>query len=154
LSTTIESYVALKVLGVDPVRAEMARALRVIRDLGGVARARVFTKIWLAMFGKFPWSGVPSMPPELIHLPSWAPLNLYDFASWARGTIAPLLIVISRRPRRPLGVGLRELVAPGTEHLLTRVPGSGLFWWLDVLQKLYERLPRQPGRARARRRVV
>jgi len=154
LSTTIESYAALKVLGVDPAREEMARALRVIRDLGGVAHARVFTKIWLAIFGKYPWSGVPSMPPELIHLPSWAPLNLYDFASWARGTIAPLLIVISRRPRRPLGVGLRELVAPGTEHLLARVPGSGLFWWLDVLQKLYERLPRQPGRGGARRRVA
>ena len=28
--------------------------------------------------------------------PAWAPLNLYDFACWARGTIAPLLIVVSR----------------------------------------------------------
>ncbi|HXM56506.1 MAG TPA: squalene--hopene cyclase [Candidatus Dormibacteraeota bacterium] len=154
LSTTIESYAALKVLGVDPAREEMARALRVVRALGGVARARVFTKIWLALFGEYPWAGVPSMPPELVHLPPWVPFNLYDFASWARGTIAPLLIVISRRPVRPLGVGLGELVVPGTERQLTRVPGSGLFWWLDALQKLYERLPRQPGRARARRRLV
>jgi len=154
LSTTIESYVALRVLGVDAAHAELARARRVIRDLGGVARARVFTKIWLALFGAYPWAGVPSMPPELIHFPLWAPFNLYDFACWARGTIAPLLIVISRRPVRPLGVEVAELVAPGTERMLTRVPGSGLFWWLDVLQKLYERLPRQPGRARARRKLV
>jgi squalene-hopene/tetraprenyl-beta-curcumene cyclase len=154
LSTTIEAYAALKVLGLDPAREDMARALRVILDLGGVASARVFTKIWLALFGAYPWAGVPSMPPELVHFPDWLPLNLYDFACWARGTIAPLLIVISRRPVRPLGVGLSEVVAPGTEHLLSRVPGSGPFLWLDRLQKLYERLPWQPGRTRARRRVV
>ena len=91
------------------------------------------------------------MPPELIHLPSRVPLNLYDFACWARGTIAPLLIVLSRKPVRPLGFGVEELVAPGSQQRLHRVPGTGVFWWLDKLQKLYERLPRQPGRARARR---
>src|SRR5438876_503947 len=37
---------------------------------------------------------------------------------------------------------------------LRRVPGSGLFWWTDKLLKLYDSLPRQPGRARARSRVV
>jgi squalene-hopene/tetraprenyl-beta-curcumene cyclase len=154
LSTTIEAYAALKVLGVDPANDAMARALRVIHRMGGVAHARVFTKIWLALFGQYPWAGVPSMPPELVHFPLWAPLNLYDFACWARGTIAPLLIVISRRPVRPLGAELGELVVPGTEPLLTRVPGSGLFWWLERLQKLYERLPLQPGRARSRRKLV
>ena len=154
LSTTIEAYAALKVLGVDPANDAMARALRVIHGMGGVAHSRVFTKIWLALFGQYPWAGVPSMPPELVHFPLWAPLNLYDFACWARGTIAPLLIVISRRPVRQLGVELGELVVPGTEPLLTRVPGSGLFWWLDRLQKLYERLPLQPGRARSRRKLV
>jgi squalene-hopene/tetraprenyl-beta-curcumene cyclase len=154
LSTTIEAYSALKVLGLDPAGEPMTRALRVIHELGGVARARVFTKIWLALFGQYPWQGVPSMPPELVHLPAWMPLNLYDFACWARGTIAPLLIVISRRPMGRLGVGLAELVVPGTEAQLTRVPGSGPFAWLDRLQKLYEALPLQPGRSRARRRVV
>jgi squalene-hopene/tetraprenyl-beta-curcumene cyclase len=64
------------------------------------------------------------------------------------------LIVISRRPVRPLGCSVAELVVPGTEAALRRVPGSGLFWWTDKLLKLYDRLPWQPGRARARRRVV
>jgi len=154
LSTTVEAYAALKALGLDPAAEPMRRALRVVLRLGGVARARVFTKIWLALFGQYPWAGVPSMPPELVHLPAWAPLSLYDFASWARATIAPLLIVISRRPVRPLGVDLAELVAPGTEPALTRPPGAGVFAWLDRLQKVYERLPRQPGRAGARRRLV
>jgi squalene-hopene/tetraprenyl-beta-curcumene cyclase len=154
LSTTIEAYVALKVLGVDPGSDPMRRALRVIHQQGGVARARVFTKIWLALFGEYPWAGVPSMPPELVHLPPSIPFNLYDFACWARGTIAPLLIVLSRKPIRPLGVGVPELVVPGTDHLRSRVPGSGPFWWADKLQKLYESLPLRPGRGRSRSELV
>ncbi len=151
LSTTVEAHVALRLLGLDASAEPVARARRFILAQGGLASTRVFTKLWLALFGQYPWDGVPSMPPELIHLPARAPLNLYDFACWARGTIAPLLIVLSRRPVRPLGFDVQELVAPGTEALLHRVPGSGVFWWLDRLQKVYERLPRQPGRERARR---
>jgi squalene-hopene/tetraprenyl-beta-curcumene cyclase len=154
LSTTIETYVALKLLGVDPASAPMRSALSIIRRLGGVARARVFTKIWLAIFGKYPWSGVPTMPPELVFLPSRAPLNLYNFACWARGTIAPLLIVLTRRPVRPLGIDVSELILRGTEKNLERVPGSGPWWWLDQLLKLYERFPIHPGRGVARRRLV
>ncbi|HZU77415.1 MAG TPA: prenyltransferase/squalene oxidase repeat-containing protein, partial [Dehalococcoidia bacterium] len=154
LSTTLEAYVALRVLGVDAARDEMQRALRFIRMQGGLAHARVFTKIWMALFGVQPWDGVPSMPPELVRFPTWLPLNLYDFACWARGTIAPLLIVLSRRPSRALGVDVREVIAPETEHLLHVVAGSGPFLWLDRLQKLYESLPVQPGRASSRRKLV
>jgi squalene-hopene/tetraprenyl-beta-curcumene cyclase len=146
--------VVLRVLGLDASRPELSRALRFIRTQGGLAEARVFTKIWLALFGKYPWSGVPSMPPELVHFPAWLPLNLYDYACWARGTIAPLLIVISRRPVRDLGVDVAELILPGSERRLTTVPGSGPFLWLDHLQKLYERSRWQPGRAASRRRIV
>ena len=154
LSTTIEAYVALRVLGMDASREELRRALRFIRMQGGVVNARVFTKIWLALFGQYPWAGIPSMPPELVHLPLQVPLNLYDFACWARGTIAPLLIVISRRPVRSLGLDVSELVAPETAHRLTRVPGTGAFWWLDHVLKLYDRSPLQPGRGLSRRRLV
>jgi len=154
LSTTIEAYAALKVLGVAPASHPMQRALAVIHRLGGVTRARVFTKIWLALFGQYPWAGVPSMPPELAYLPPWMPLNLYDFSCWARGTIAPLLIVMTRKPRRPLGCSLAELVVPGTTAALRHVPGSGFFWWTDKLLKLYDRFPWHPGRATARRRLV
>ncbi|MDQ2961123.1 MAG: squalene--hopene cyclase [Candidatus Dormibacteraeota bacterium] len=154
VSTTIEAYVALRVLGLAPSRPELGDALRVILEQGGVAHARVFTKIWLAMFGAYPWEGVPSMPPELVWLPSTVPLNLYDFACWARGTIAPLLIVISRRPRRPLPFALDELVLPGTEARLRRVDGHGPFLWADRFLKQYDRLRRSPGRPAARRALV
>jgi squalene-hopene/tetraprenyl-beta-curcumene cyclase len=154
LSTTIEAYAALKVLGVDPGAPPMRKALSTIRALGGVARARVFTKIWLALFGQYPWAGIPTVPPEIVYLPPYVPFNLYDFACWARGTIAPLTIVLSRRPVRPLGVDLSELVLEGTEHDLARVPGGGPLWWLDTLLKLYESWPWKPGRNAARRSLM
>jgi squalene-hopene/tetraprenyl-beta-curcumene cyclase len=154
VSTTIEAYVALKVLGVDAGCDAMERARAIILQQGGVAQARVFTKIWLALFGQYPWDGIPTMPPELVYLPPNVPFNLYDFACWARGTIAPLLIVISRRPIKSLGCSVAELVAPGSENQLRRVPGSGIFWWVDKLLKLYEASPWQPGRRRARRLLV
>lgn len=154
LSTTIEAYVALKVLGVDPDSGPLRRALAVIHRMGGLAKARVFTRIWLAIFGQYPWAGIPTMPPELVYLPSRFPMNLYDFACWARGTIAPLLLVMTRRPVRPLGVSVAEIAVPGTEAAMTRVPGSGPFWWLDQLLKLYERAPVHPGRRTAQRRIV
>jgi squalene-hopene/tetraprenyl-beta-curcumene cyclase len=154
LSTTLEAYVALRVLGVDAASDPLARALAFIRAQGGLARARVFTKIWLALFGEHPWEGIPTLPPELGQLPAWVPLNLYDFACWARGTIAPLTLVLAHRPVRPLGVSVREVVLPGTEASLRRVPGSGVFWWLDRLLKLYEQLPYRPTRGRARRAMT
>ncbi|HTU82623.1 MAG TPA: squalene--hopene cyclase, partial [Candidatus Acidoferrales bacterium] len=154
VSTTIEAYVALKVLGVDPSRDEMRRARETIHRLGGVANARVFTKIWLALFGAYPWTGVPSMPPELVYFPLWMPFNLYDFACWARGTVAPLTIVLAKKPARSLGVDVSEIVLPGTEDRLGIVRGSGWLMLAERLQKWYERLPFQPFRAEAMRRVA
>lgn len=155
LSTTIEAYVALKVLGVDPGRDEMRRALEVIQRQGGVVNARVFTKIWLALFGIYPWSGIPSLPPEIVYFPLWMPFNLYDFACWARGTVAPLTVVISKRPVRSLGVDVSEIVAPGSEEAMRRVGGKR-HWLLYVerLLKFYDRRPLRRHREEAQRRIA
>jgi len=154
LSTTIESYVALKVLGADPESDAMTRARSLILRLGGLVNARVFTKIWLALFGKYPWDGVPSLPPEIVFFPSWMPFNLYDFSCWARGTIAPLTLVITRRPVRELGVEIDELVVDGTQASMHRVAGRGFFAWVDRALKWYDRLPWQPFRTRAMQATV
>src|SRR5579872_6387757 len=138
LSTTIEAYVALKVLGIDPNRDEMRNALATITRLGGLTEARVFTKIWMAIFGVYPWQGVPSLPPEIVFFPPWMPFNLYDFSCWARGTIAPLTIVISRRPVRPLGIDVAEIFVERNRSRINQVQGSGWMWWLDKALKRYD----------------
>ena len=112
LSTTVEAYWALRVAGDEPRAEHMRRAAAWIRDRGGPREARVFTHIWMALFGLWPWEEVPALPPELILLPSWFPLNPYDFACWARQTIVALTIVRAHRPVRPLGFTLDEL-GPG-----------------------------------------
>src|SRR5207302_10073929 len=93
---------ALKLAGRNPQDGRMVRARELIAAKGGLPQARVFTKIWLALFGEYPWEGTPVMPPEMMYLPPSVPLNIYDFSSWARGTIVPLLIVMSLRPIRIL----------------------------------------------------
>ncbi len=123
LSTTIEAYVALKVLGVDTGSEPMRKALEVIHRGGGVTNARVFTKIWLALFGEYPWSGVPSLPPEMVDFPLWMPFNLYDFACWARGTVAPLTIVVSKQPVRDAGGGRQGDIRSRHRARATRVTG-------------------------------
>ncbi len=154
LSTTIEAYVALKVLGVDPDADAMRRALLMIRDLGGLTQARVFTKIWMALFGIYPWDGIPTMPPEIVRFPPWMPFNLYDFSCWARGTVGPLCVVIAHRPVRELGVDVAEIVNPGTHAQMHAVPGSGWLWWVDKALKAYERMPFKPGRRAACKRMI
>ena len=49
----------------------MVRARRSILKAGGAAKANVFTRTSLALFGQVPWRAVPSMPVELIFLPKW-----------------------------------------------------------------------------------
>ena len=84
-----------------------------ITEHGGVEATRVFTRIWLALFGLWSWDDLPVMPPELIYLPSWFPLNIYDWGCWARQTIVALTVVQSFRPSRPIGLSIDELKTGG-----------------------------------------
>jgi len=100
LSTTIEAYVALKLAGDDPGQPHMRRAAEWVRAHGGLESARVFTHIWMALFGAWDWKQVPALLPEMIVLPPWFPLNVYDFACWARQTVVALSVVLALRPVR------------------------------------------------------
>jgi squalene-hopene/tetraprenyl-beta-curcumene cyclase len=113
LSTTIESYVALKMAGIDPG----AETREYIRNQGGIPSARVFTKCFLALLGQWPWQRIPPVPPEIVLLPPSAPFSIYNLACWARQTVVPLSVVMALRPERPAGVDLREIGArPGSSR--------------------------------------
>ena len=109
LSTTVEAYWALRLSGDPPDAAHMRTAAAWVRGQGGVERARVFTHVWLALFGLWPWERIPALPPEIAMLPRWAPLNIYDFGCWARQTIVALSLVMARRPQKSLPFDLRDL---------------------------------------------
>ncbi len=125
LSTTVEAYVALRLAGDQPEASHMMRAASWITERGGIAATRVFTRVWLALFGEWPWDKLPVMPPELIYLPRWFPLNVYDWACWARQTIVPLTVVCSLRPVRSLPFGLDELDTSPGQRVPQRQAGRG-----------------------------
>lgn len=146
LSTTVESYVTLKLAG-DPMDAEhMRAACAFIREAGGLERARVFTHLWLSLFGLWSWDQVPALPPEVIFLPEWFPLNIYDFACWARQTIVALCVVGAHRPVRPIpDFGVEELRTGAVPRRYaerhTLATWKGRFQGLDRALHLYERHP-------------
>ncbi|HEX5224881.1 MAG TPA: hypothetical protein VFW29_07110, partial [Solirubrobacteraceae bacterium] len=74
LSTTIESYWALRLAGDRPEDPHMVIAADFIRSQGGIPQARVFTHLWLALFGLWSLDEVPALPPEVSLLPRWVPL--------------------------------------------------------------------------------
>ncbi|MCF3144810.1 squalene--hopene cyclase [Streptomyces platensis] len=153
LSATIEAYVALRLAGDAPDAPHMARAAAWVRAEGGIAAARVFTRIWLALFGWWKWDDLPQLPPELLYFPKWFPLNIYDFGCWARQTIVPLTIVSAKRPVRPAPFALDELhtdprrpnpprpLAPATTW-------DGVFQRLDKALHVYHKVA-LPGLRRA-----
>src|SRR5271154_4132021 len=59
LSTTVEAWGALRVAG-DPTDApHMVSALDFIPRGGGLEATRVFTRVWLALFGAWSWDDLP-----------------------------------------------------------------------------------------------
>jgi squalene-hopene/tetraprenyl-beta-curcumene cyclase len=164
LSTTIEGYWALRLAGDSGQEPHMRAAADFIRSAGGLEGARVFTHVWLALFGLWSWEQVPALPPEIVLLPAWLPLNVYDFACWARQTIVALSLVIAHRPRRTLTFDLRELHDPRAGVRVgrkARLPATRTSVWLarlDRAVRIYERHPLRPLRrlaiARAERWIV
>jgi squalene-hopene/tetraprenyl-beta-curcumene cyclase len=155
LSTTVEAYVALRLAG-DPVGAEhMKAAAAWITGNGGVSATRVFTRMWLALSGLWDWATLPVIPPEVVYLPSWFPLNIYDWGCWARQTIVALAVVSSFKPSNPLPFTIDELHArvPGPPPKADqRDPWSIAFTALDkALHKIEPKFPARARRAALRR---
>ncbi len=154
LSTTVEAYAALRLAG-DPLDAPHLRAARTfVLAQGGLEATRVFTRLWLALFGEWSWDDLPAMPPELILLPSRVPLNVYDWACWARQTVVPVTVVATLRPVRPLPFTLHELRSGRTPPRPPRDRIGRAFDVLDRALKRYQRLPVHPGRETAYRRAA
>jgi len=109
ISTTLECYLALKMAGHDTQSSPLKHARDFILSKGGVTQSRVFTKIHLALFGLIPWDACPAMPSWFILFPNWFPFNIYEFSSWARACIVPLLVVLTQKKTFPLSINIDEL---------------------------------------------
>ncbi len=152
LSTSVEAYMALKLLGVSETDSAMIRAREFILKRGGISKTRIFTKLHLALIGCYNWRGLPSIPPWVMLLPCEFPVNIYEMSSWARGSTVPLLLVFDKKlvfPTNP-AITLDELYAEGANNAQFELPRNSdwtdLFIALDDAFKLAENLNLVPFR--------
>ena len=153
LNATVECYAALRASGMPAEDPSLVLAREWILEHGGLSQVRVFTKMWLALIGEWPWSGTPTLPPEIVFFPRWFPFSLYEFSSWARATIVPLCILSDRRPVRPLAPDRRlDELHPGgraaTDTALPKKEGAweAFFHYADRALSTYVNSPLKPGR--------
>jgi squalene-hopene/tetraprenyl-beta-curcumene cyclase len=136
LNTTVEAYMALRLLGVPATDTALLKAKSLILAKGGISKTRIFTKLHLALIGCYNWRGLPSLPPWVMLLPDNFFFNIYELSSWARSSTVPLLIVFDRKPIFNIDqpINLDELYAEGIENVVWQLPKNGD--WSDIFNIL------------------
>lgn len=144
ISCTVKAYYALKLAGDSPDAEHMVRARNAVLANGGAARANVFTRIMLAMFGQIPWRGTPVVPVELILLPRWFPFHLSKISYWSRTVVVPLSILCSLKARaiNPRNTDIRELftIAPEDERNYFPPSRTRLNRLFSLIEHIYSKL--------------
>lgn len=138
LSASVKAYYALKLTGEDIDAPYMRWARKAILDHGGAAKANVFTRFALALFGQVPWRALPVIRVEALLLPKWALFHIDKVSYWSRTVMVPLKVLAALKPRakNPRGVGIAELfVKPAFEHgyYMSNPTGSWLGWMMLVV---------------------
>jgi squalene-hopene/tetraprenyl-beta-curcumene cyclase len=152
ISTSVEAYMALRVLGVPADDPQLLKAKDFILSKGGISKTRIFTKLHLALIGCYDWRGTPSIPPWIMLLPEWFPFTIYEMSSWARSSTVPLIAVCDQKPIYDLGskITLDELYAEGIEKVQYELPRNNnwadIFIGLDSFFKLLEKANLVPWR--------
>ena len=159
LNATCKAYFALKLAGDATDTPHMASARQTVLRLGGLERSNSYIRFYLALVGAVGWELVPAIPPELMLLPNWFYINIYEFSSWTRGIVVPMMILSALRPdfRLPARAQVDELFKDPENKKAAFDWSKQLISWrnfflaLDRGLKLYEKLPWKPLRQKALR---
>lgn len=129
ISASVKAYFVLKLLGYKADDPMMVKAREAILAHGGAANCNSFTRFYLALLGQISYDDCPTVPPELVLIPSWFPFTLSAMSAWTRPIIVPLMIVSHFKPVRKIepSRGIEELFIDGSR----RRPKSNepLFSW-------------------------
>jgi len=159
LNATTKAYFALKLAGDSTTAPHMVRARETVHRFGGLEHTNSYVRFYLALVGAVGWELVPAIPPELMLLPNWFYINIYEFSSWTRGIVIPMMILCALRPnwRLPERAQVDELFKDPTRKKAAFDWSKQLVSWrnfflaLDRGLKLYEKLPWKPLRQKALR---
>lgn len=111
VSCSVKCYYALKLAGDPEKAAHMQKAKACILNMGGAAKANVFTRIMLAQFEQVPWRATPFMPVEIMFAPKWFYFHLSKVSYWSRTVMVPLLVLCSLKATavNPKNIHIPEL---------------------------------------------
>ncbi len=152
INSTVESYLALKMAGFSADHEALKRAKAAVLANGGIKKTRVFTKIFLALFGQISWDVPPAVPVEVVLLPDGCWMNIYEISSWSRGTVVPLSVVCAHKPVHRLEQGVQELFTDADQDLGFHADGHLFSSWrnffihLDGFFKFVGKSPWKPFR--------
>ncbi len=156
VSASVKAYLALKLTGHDPRSEPLVRARRAIHDAGGPWAVNSFTRFYLALLGQMPYSACPAVPPEIVLLPDWFPVNLHRVSAWSRTMIVPLSLIWAFKPLRrlPPESGMAELFS-AADLRRSPPPTGGSEGWarffrgVDAVVKACDAIGIRPLRSRA-----
>jgi squalene-hopene/tetraprenyl-beta-curcumene cyclase len=159
LNATCKAYFALKLAGDDTNSPYLTAARETIHRLGGLERTNSYVRFYLALVGAVGWELVPAIPAELMLLPNWFFINIYEMSSWTRGIVIPMAILSAIRPdwRLPERARVDELFknsdckAAAFDWSEKTISWKNFFLTLDRAFKVYEKFPWKPFRQRALR---
>jgi squalene-hopene/tetraprenyl-beta-curcumene cyclase len=157
LNATCKAYFALKLAGYDPNSPQLRAARETVHRLGGLEQTNSYVRFYLALVGAVTWDLVPAIPPEIMLLPNWFFINIYEMSSWTRGIVIPMAILSAIRPdwRLPVHARVDELFKDLSHKNAAFdwsdkfVSWKNFFLALDRGLKLYEKFPWKPFRQRA-----
>jgi squalene-hopene/tetraprenyl-beta-curcumene cyclase len=152
VSASVKAYLALKLTGHDRAIPALAKARRAIQAAGGPWAVNSFTKFYLALLGQLPYAACPAVPPEMVLLPDWFPVNLHRVSAWSRTMIVPLSLMWAFKPVRnlPVNRGIAELFEAAPLYQQPSEGGWAMFFrGVDHVMKACESLGFMPLRARA-----
>ena len=162
LSTSIEAYFALKLCGMRAGDEPMMQARRWILSKGGIEKCGTLARFYLACMGQVPWEATASLPVEISLFPNWFFFNMYELASWARGTAFGLMLLQVAKPVVPVDYrdGVLELYIQPPHFTKFKQPPPPKFFSLrtlfnftDTMLRIYDRHHLKSLRARALRRA-
>src|SRR5437868_2651288 len=159
LNATCKAYFAWKLAGDSPYAPNLVRAREIVHRLGGLEHSNSYVRFYLALVGAVSWDLVPSIPPELLLIPSWFIFNIYEMSSWTRGIVIPMAILSALRPdwKLPERAHVDELFKDPERKTAALDWSDQLLSWKNVFLavdrglKLYEKSPWKPFRQRALR---
>jgi len=129
VSASVKAYFALKLVGYSPDDPALVRARKAIRELGGADACNSFTRFYLALLGQISYGECPSVPPELVLIPSRLNFSLSAMSAWTRTIVVPLSIMSHFKPVRMIeperGIGELFLAGQGTRPRRS----EGFFSW-------------------------